>query len=260
MNDKDKAILLNRKMVGVIAVQNIALVDKPFGVSLSSIKDYLMRCSYPVKGAQMRGEAIRFVPATAALIDIVGPDLEIGDLVAIVRADVDVSGAVGFVRSVLGLDVTIRYINNTVSQTFSTIINCARLLGTAGVPLSADNDSATRRDIQTTPQGGGNSPSKFGILPVTSPAILSPDTTAENGYSALTEQSESDLSPIPLALRASAELLANGAYDAMTIILKGQADVAQQADVIPFFDGNKPSEDLFTYVMAVAERAGKGNR
>lgn len=239
-NEKIQALLLkagDKKMLGVIGLNNVTVIDKPFSEANNSIADILRSIdSYSYQWPVVCDPVVAAVP-TAGQIVLFGPDVTAADLVAPIRFSTAVFNllATKFL-SVIGYMVTQRFTQNTVSSQYSMLVRNYFAEGPGpAIYRPADRDSVI------IPEGGANSVTEFFMFNMI-PSGQFPYNATTRTFDAPLQQNQGFIAPLPFGNQQGATNQNLGLITSAALIFKDQAGISQNISVLPVIAHQQSTE------------------
>lgn len=246
-NQNDKLSL--GSAFGVYAINQVSLVDRPFGPMTNTPRDYVNKVSHQGWNAPITMPPIQSHIAAAADLIAFGPDVTVGnDLIITIRPRVTVpNGSIPYIMNLMGALITQRFTNNQVSPQYVLSIRAYLLEGPGFIIATPYN-----RDIQVSPAGGANSVSEFAVLPAVPANQFRFDSTGLGSLPNPTLSSDGYLNACQMSNNDTTVGTELGVSTAFVFIFKDQALVSQQLSLVPMFTHEGAAdilEDLFLQVM-----------
>jgi hypothetical protein len=237
---------LRAHSLAVIPIQNVDLVDKPFGETSNSLFDYLDAMNFDFTPSVITADP---APARAVvagdLVDYPASALTVNDLIMAVRTGgIPITSLTNALADVIAYRVLAKFEQNAVAASFSLLIqHYAAIAGTTFAEIN--------REIIVTPSGGGNSSYEFVVIPQR-PSQNLRYTTASAQYTASEVQRQSFMMPQPVRMADSTLYTLDGAPASIIFVLRDQALIPQKVTVQPVFRTESNVAMLAEFLAAYA--------
>jgi len=246
--------ILGLRTVGVIAMQNVNLVDRSFGVSTNTIADYCNAINTFSAMSPVNPDPVVAAAGTAAEIVKYGTVLTANDLLVPIRFNGPLfNGILTKEIPVVGYIVSQRFTDNDAGSSYNLQLRYLQAEGTSIPAVSPTIFTGLNRDIQVEPTGGANSVSEFMIIPMTPAATFNYDTAAkEYGNSSL--QSQSYLAPNRMSYNDDPLGVQLGLTRSLGMIFKGQVAVSQNVTVTPVIAHLNATDVMLSFFESMFNR------
>lgn len=246
--DKMNNLILSvgeRKIMGVLALNNVNVIDKPFSEANNNIATILRSIDVYSGQWPIICDPIPAAVPTAGQITAFGAGLAVTDLVAPIRFSTAAFNllATKFV-SVIGYMVTQRFTNNAVSSQYSCQLRNYFAEGPGPVFYPAAD-----RDAVIIPEGGANSVTEFFMFNML-PSGQFPYNATNREFDAPIQQNQGFIVPFPFANQQGATNQNLGLITSAAMIFKDQAAVSQNISVLPVLAHQQSAELIADMLLA----------
>jgi hypothetical protein len=213
--------------MGVVAMNNVSLTDRPFNQAANTYRSLLAKIAANIDQVPLAADPITARTGTAADLAAFGNGITVNDLVSVIQFDSAIMNAVAKKELLcLGYNITQRFTTNQVAAQYTLEVRHLLDSGPA-VTLTELN-----RDIVVSPEGGANSATEFTVMGM-QPAMIFEYDAGNDSYLTPERQTQAFLSPYRYGQQNGSFNVEAGLIQKGVLIFKGQDSVAQETTVLP---------------------------
>lgn len=242
-----KHILDNIALLGVLGLNNVSVVDRPFSTLMNTGTEMLNSIAVYAGQAPVKPTVIPAAVPTAGQIVRLQSGVTVNDLVAEVRFDMPIlDGVIQDKLAVVGYLITQRFKNNDVTTPYELDLLHYQQYGTGfAAPVIYTKIS---RNPQVEPTAGANSATEFLLLSVNPGQVFNYDAGLAK-YTTATDQQQGYAMPILFANVASIIAPDLSLTQGSALIFKNQAGIPQTLTVTPIIAGGNNYDDIVDMLL-----------